>query len=86
MTSPPTSVTTRPVAEAHLVFRLELAVLPARWPEELEQLLDTTTVFRLRPSATVRATLADVRDLTLEVPDAGLVRVRLDELRSSPRR
>ena len=39
-TSPPTSVTTRPVAAPGLVLGLELAVLPPRRAEELDELLD----------------------------------------------
>ena len=43
--------------------------------------LTSTTVLRLRPSATERATLRIiVRDLALEVPDAGLLGVGANEL------
>ena len=72
-TSPPTSVTTRPVADADLVLGLELAVLEARRPEVLLELLDVDDGLALAALGHLACDLAhDVGDLALEVPDAGL--------------
>ena len=86
-TSPPTSVTTRPVADAGLVLGLQLAVLEALRAEELGQLLRVDDGLALAALGDLPGDLAhDVGDLALEVPDAGLVRVRAGRARSSPRR
>ena len=81
-TSPPTSVTTRPVAEPGLVLGLELAVLEARRPEVLLELLEVDDGLALAALGDLPGDLAhDAGELTLEVPDAGLLGVGLHELR-----
>src|SRR5207253_2679499 len=64
----------------HLILGLELAVLEARWPEIEIELLDVYHRLAL-PSFCDRASeLAhDAGDLTLDVPDARLGGVRLEE-------
>ena len=64
-----------------LVLALELAVLAARRPEELDELLAVDDGLALAALGDRPGDLAhDVRDLALEVPDAGLLGVGLDEL------
>ena len=66
---------------ADLVLGLELAVLVARRPEVLVELLDVDDGLALAAFGDRPGDLAhDVGDLALEVPDAGLVGVGLDEL------
>ena len=66
---------------ADLILGLELAVLVARRPEVLVELLDVDDRLALAALGHRAGDLAhDVGDLTLEVPDAGLVGVGLDEL------
>ena len=80
-TSPPTSVTTRPVAEPIWSSDSSSPYSKRGGPRYSSSFLTSTTVLRLRPSATRPGDLAhDVGDLALEVPDAGLVGVGLDEL------
>jgi hypothetical protein len=64
-----------------LVLRLQLAVLPARRPEELDELLAVHDRLPLATLGTAAGDLAhDVGELALEVPDTGLFGVRLDDL------
>ena len=64
-----------------LVLGLELAVLEPLRPEELGQLLHVDDGLALAALGDLPGDLAhDVGELALEVPDAGLVRVRAHEL------
>ena len=63
-----------------LVLGLQLAVLEARRAEELQELAVVDDGLALAPLGHPAGDLAhDVGELALQVPDAGLVRVRLDE-------
>ena len=80
-TSPPTSVTTRPVAEP-VWSSASSSPYSNRWrPEELDELLDVDDGLALAALGDGAGDLAhDVRDLALEVPDARLLGVGADEL------
>ena len=70
-----------------LVLGLELAVLVARRAEVLDEPLDVDDGLALAALGDRAGDLAhDVGDLTLEVPDAGLLACRSGRARSSPRR
>ena len=70
-----------PGGRARLVLGLQLAVLEARRPEVLEQLLAVDDGLALAALRHLAGDLAhDVGDLALEVADAGLLGVGLDEL------
>ena len=70
-----------------LVLGLQLAVLEARRAQVVLELLDVDDGLALAALGHRAGDLAhDVGELALEVPDAGLLRVGLDERRSGPRR
>src|SRR5207237_127985 len=89
-TGMPVSADTSPAARGHgaarggpgLVLGLQLAVLEARRAEVLLELLEIDDRLALAALGHRACDLAhDVRELTLEVPDAGLLGVGLDERR-----
>ena len=80
-TSPPTSVTTRPVAEPVWSSASSSPYSQRGRPEEVLELLEVDDGLALAAFRHRAGDLAhDVRDLALEVPDAGLLGVGLDEL------
>ena len=80
-TSPPTSVTTRPVAAPIWSSASSSPYSKRGGPEELGQLLVVDDGLALAALGDLPGDLAhDVGDLALEVADAGLVGVGLDEL------
>ena len=80
-TSPPTSVTTRPVAEPVWSSASSSPYSNRCGPSRSAELLDVDDRLALAALGDLPGDLAhDVGELALEVPDAGLVRVRADEL------
>ena len=81
ITSPPTSVTTRPVAEPIWSSASSSPYSKRGGPRQLEELLAVDDRLALAALGDLPGDLAhDVGDLALEVPDAGLLGVGLDQL------